>query len=75
MCRVLICNGHFNSFSQNVLACLPAMPWGLTDEDLRRRKDLRGLDICSIDPPGCTDIDDALHLRDLPNGNFEACCM
>lgn len=47
------------------------MPWGLTEEDIRKRKDLRGLDICSIDPPGCTDIDDALHLRDLPNGNFE----
>lgn len=60
-----------NSFSANVLACLPAMPWALTEEDIRRRKDLRGLNICSIDPPGCTDIDDALHLRDLPNGNFE----
>ena len=22
--------------------------------------------------PGCTDIDDALHLRELPNGNYEA---
>lgn len=27
--------------------------------------------MCSIDPPGCTDIDDALHIRELPNGNFE----
>ena len=27
--------------------------------------------ICSIDPPGCTDIDDALHCRTLPNGNFQ----
>lgn len=26
-----------------------------------KRKDLRHLDICSIDPIGCTDIDDALH--------------
>lgn len=25
----------------------------------------------SIDPPGCKDIDDALHARDLPNGNIE----
>lgn len=24
-----------------------------------------------MDPPGCTDIDDALHCRDLPNGNLE----
>ena len=27
--------------------------------------------IVSIDPPGCKDIDDALHARDLPNGNIE----
>lgn len=24
-----------------------------------------------MDPPGCTDIDDALHCRPLPNGNYE----
>ena len=29
------------------------------------------IDICSVDPPGCTDIDDALHCRKLDNGNFE----
>ena len=27
--------------------------------------------VCSIDPPGCVDIDDALHARELPNGNLE----
>jgi exosome complex exonuclease DIS3/RRP44 len=32
---------------------------------------LRKLSICSVDPPGCTDIDDALHCRQLSNGNFE----
>ena len=26
----------------------------------------------SIDPPGCKDIDDALHCVRLPNGNLEA---
>jgi len=24
-----------------------------------------------VDPPGCTDIDDALHCRSLSNGNFD----
>jgi exosome complex exonuclease DIS3/RRP44 len=53
----------------------------------RDREDLREMLICSIDPPGklsassisrqadyvgCTDIDDALHARPLPNGNIEA---
>jgi exoribonuclease II len=36
-----------------------------------RREDFRDINICSVDPPGCTDIDDALHCRDLPNGNLE----
>lgn len=35
------------------------------------REDLRHLPICSVDPPGCKDIDDALHIRELPNGNLE----
>ncbi|KDN46757.1 hypothetical protein RSAG8_04137, partial [Rhizoctonia solani AG-8 WAC10335] len=38
----------------------------------RDREDLRELIICSIDPPNCQDIDDALHARQLPNGNIEA---
>lgn len=35
------------------------------------REDLRHLPICSVDPPGCKDIDDALHVRELANGNLE----
>ncbi len=40
-------------------------------KDLANRVDLRDYCIVSIDPPGCTDIDDALHCRLLENGNFE----
>lgn len=58
-------------FSEAVLNCLPTLPWEITKEDMERREDFRDLDICSVDPPGCTDIDDALHCRDLPNGNLE----
>ena len=41
------------------------------------RVNCRHLDICSVDPPGCTDIDDALHAKLLPNGNYEVsrCCQ
>uniref|UniRef100_A0A182WAH3 Protein DIS3 homolog n=1 Tax=Anopheles minimus TaxID=112268 RepID=A0A182WAH3_9DIPT len=60
-----------NRFPEDVLACLPQMPWVITSEDLKRRVDLRNITICSVDPPGCTDIDDALHARRLPNGNIE----
>ena len=63
----------FAPFSQKVLNCLPVEgeSWIVQDEHLPGREDFRGLDICSIDPPGCTDIDDALHARPLPNGNYE----
>ena len=61
----------YHPFSENVLKCLPQLPWEITEDDLKQRKDLRHLLVASIDPPGCTDIDDALHIRDLENGNFE----
>ncbi|XP_055358515.1 exosome complex exonuclease RRP44 isoform X2 [Betta splendens] len=59
------------AFSQAVLSYLPKMPWAITPEDMEKREDLRNLTVCSVDPPGCTDIDDALHCRELENGNLE----
>ncbi|XP_056252232.1 exosome complex exonuclease RRP44 [Seriola aureovittata] len=59
------------AFSQAVLSFLPKMPWAITPEDMVKREDLRHLTVCSVDPPGCTDIDDALHCRELGNGNLE----
>ncbi|CAF3410733.1 unnamed protein product [Rotaria sp. Silwood1] len=60
-----------HEFPEAVLDCLPKLPWTITEEDLANRVDLRDFCIVSIDPPGCTDIDDALHCRLLENGNFE----
>ncbi|KAI8807108.1 hypothetical protein BJ742DRAFT_813489 [Cladochytrium replicatum] len=61
------------AFSPQVLSFLPkeGEAWIVKEEHLEGRMDLRGLDVCSIDPPGCTDIDDTLHARTLPNGNIE----
>uniref|UniRef100_M4AUW9 Protein DIS3 homolog n=1 Tax=Xiphophorus maculatus TaxID=8083 RepID=M4AUW9_XIPMA len=59
------------AFSQAVLSFLPKMPWSITPEDMAQRQDLRHLTVCSVDPPGCTDIDDALHYRELENGKLE----
>ncbi|KAM2099449.1 hypothetical protein FF1_026754 [Malus domestica] len=60
-------------FSSQVLACLPPLPWFVSSEDLANpiRQDLRQLRVFSVDPPGCKDIDDALHCTALPNGNYE----
>lgn len=44
-----------------------------SSQELKVRVDLRQLCVCSVDPPGCTDIDDALHCHELDNGNLEVC--
>ena len=60
-----------HSFPESVLACLPSLPWSISSEELNKRTDLRHLDICSVDPPGCTDIDDALHFRKISKDLYE----
>ncbi|KAK3945324.1 hypothetical protein QBC46DRAFT_349705 [Diplogelasinospora grovesii] len=68
---------QYRPFPKTVLDCLPKeghgwkVPESKDDPGWRDRADLRDLLICSIDPIGCQDIDDALHSRPLPNGNFE----
>ena len=51
-------------FAPAVHACVPPLPWRFDEnEHLRNqphREDLRDLRVCSVDPPGCRDIDDAL---------------
>jgi exosome complex exonuclease DIS3/RRP44 len=59
------------SFSAEVMACLPPPDWKITPDIIAQRTDLRHLPIVSIDPPGCKDIDDALHCIRLPNGNLQ----
>ena len=56
---------------------MPCWPACLQDrerilpQDCAGRVDYRDVAVFSIDPPGCTDIDDALHVRLLPNGHYE----
>jgi exoribonuclease R len=49
-----------------------AVPFNIPASGMLGRRDLRQSHcVVSIDPPGCTDIDDALSLCQLPNGNYE----
>ncbi|KAF9581039.1 exosome catalytic subunit dis3 [Lunasporangiospora selenospora] len=63
----------FHEFSKQVLSFLPTEGenWIVQPEHFVGREDFRSLNVCSIDPPGCTDIDDALHVTPLPNGNYQ----
>ena len=58
-------------FSAQVQACLPEKGWTIPDDEVARRLDLRNgrALVCSVDPPGCVDIDDALHARETAPGS------
>jgi exosome complex exonuclease DIS3/RRP44 len=68
---------QYRPFPKTVLDCLPGeghdwkVPQSTADPGWQGRRDLRDLVVCSIDPPNCQDIDDALHARLLLNGNYE----
>ena len=70
---------HARPFSISALAELPRLAdssigaeWVVPDSEVCRRRDLRKTRrVVSIDPPGCMDIDDALSVHRLPNGNIE----
>ncbi|KZT57597.1 RNB-domain-containing protein [Calocera cornea HHB12733] len=69
----------YRAFGRAILDCLPkeGEDWVVPPKEAgsvvwRDREDLRDTIICSIDPPGCQDIDDALHAFPLPNGNIQA---
>ncbi|KDE09865.1 hypothetical protein MVLG_00263 [Microbotryum lychnidis-dioicae p1A1 Lamole] len=70
----------YRPFSNAILSCLPEEgdSWVVPPKDddpkgiWQSRVDMRDEIVCSIDPPGCQDIDDALHAKRLPNGNIEA---
>ncbi|TPX37107.1 hypothetical protein SmJEL517_g00903 [Synchytrium microbalum] len=63
----------YEPFTKQVNASLPVEgeAWVVKSTDFENRQDFRHIDICSIDPPGCTDIDDALHAIRLPDGKIQ----
>ncbi|KAJ8940815.1 hypothetical protein NQ314_010573 [Rhamnusium bicolor] len=58
--------------TQKLIVTIDSWPrYSRYPHDTKRRVDLRHIDICSVDPPGCTDIDDALHCRPVDNNKLE----
>lgn len=44
---------------------------GVSDAEIKKRRDMRGITTFTIDPADAKDFDDALSFEKLPNGNFE----
>ena len=75
---LLIQNGlNQGQFTDNHLACLQPLlgeqgeNWIIPSEEIINRRDLRDYRIFTIDPPTAKDLDDALHITPLDNGQFE----
>ena len=68
------CGIEPRDFGEDAIRCLPQEDWTIPTLEFNRRWDLRGageLCICSIDPPGCTDVDDVLSVRRISDGRVE----
>lgn len=71
MKSILIENGFDLSFSDAALQQSEAIPDEISEEEIKKRRDFRGITTLTIDPDDAKDFDDALSIQKLPNGNWE----
>jgi protein SSD1 len=65
------CNFPTEDFTENVLKCLPPLPWTIPEHELETRKDMRGERLFSIDPETAKDVDDALSVKANDDGTYD----
>ncbi|KAG7096895.1 hypothetical protein E1B28_004301 [Marasmius oreades] len=65
------CNFPTEEFTDNVLKCLPPIPWTIPERELEIRKDLRGERVFTIDPATVKDLDDAISIKLNEDGNYD----
>ncbi|TRM67780.1 hypothetical protein BD626DRAFT_396015 [Schizophyllum amplum] len=65
------CNFPTEDFADNVMKCLPPMPWTIPERELELRKDLRAERVFSIDPDTAKDLDDALSIKANEDGTYD----
>lgn len=58
-------------FPTSVVQASEEIPNGCTPEEISKRRDVRSIPTITIDPDDAKDLDDALSLRRLENGNWE----
>jgi ribonuclease R len=58
-------------FSEGIQKEAEKIAEGITDEEIKKRKDYRDITTFTIDPVDAKDFDDALSFRKLENGNYE----
>ncbi len=63
-------HGIHDTFPKEVMEELDTIPDYVKPEEMRNRKDLRGEEIFTIDGDDTKDIDDAISIQTLENGNY-----
>jgi ribonuclease R len=58
-------------FPENVLKAAEKIPDFISEEEIQKRRDMRGVTTITIDPLDAKDFDDALSIRKLENGLWE----
>lgn len=71
MISILVNQGLNYTFPEEVLEEAETIKDEITEEELKIRKDFRGVLTFTIDPVDARDFDDALSFRRLDNGNIE----
>lgn len=71
MKSILIERGFSLSFTDDAMEIANRIPEVISKEDIRVRKDVRGVLTFTIDPADAKDFDDAISYRKLKNGNHE----
>jgi ribonuclease R len=59
------------AFPEDVEQSAEAIPDEISDAEIKRRRDFRGITTFTIDPDDAKDFDDALSIRQLKNGKWE----
>ncbi len=68
----IICKYNINTeFPDDVKEEVSNMPMEVLESEIEGRRDLRGLEIFTIDGDDTKDIDDAISIKRLPNGHYE----
>ncbi|XP_006460291.1 hypothetical protein AGABI2DRAFT_192038 [Agaricus bisporus var. bisporus H97] len=65
------CNFPTEEFSDNVLKCIPPVPWAIPEHEFKGRQDLRDQRIITLDPEDAKDLDDALSVKINDDGTYD----
>ena len=68
---IAVSNGFSPGYDKHVYEEVKAIPAEVLEEELDGRLDLRSEKIFTIDGAHTKDMDDAIHVKKLPNGNYE----